>query len=114
MAVYILIMLVKTIIISFYLDDDLYRNIYKMCLLKGVSMILKDASIGKRYIVTDLKVNNNIKRRLQSLGMIHDTMLTILNCKRNGSVIFSVRGTRLAVGRKISEKIIVRELVENE
>jgi len=83
--------------------------------MKGSNiMVLKDASIGNQYIVIDMRVNDSIKRRLQSLGMIHDTKLTILNCKKNGSIIFSVRGTRLAVGRKISEKIVVRECAISE
>ena len=72
-------------------------------------MLLKDVSVDKVYMVIELKVNDSIKRRLQALGMIHNTKLKILNCKKNGAVIFSVRGTRLAVGHNISEKIVVKE-----
>jgi len=36
-------------------------------------------------------------------------MVTILNKKGSGSLIIKVRGTRLALGKKISEGIVVEE-----
>ena len=38
------------------------------------------------------------------------TPVTLLNKKGSGSVIFKVRGTRLAVGQRISDGIEVKEM----
>ncbi|GKX65369.1 FeoA family protein [Inconstantimicrobium mannanitabidum] len=70
-----------------------------MNLLQGV--------INKEYIVKNIEVEENVQRRLQALGLISGTKIKVLNNKKNGSVIFKVRGTRLAVGKKIAEGIFV-------
>lgn len=70
-------------------------------------MNLLHGTKGCTYIVNDIKVEENVKHRLQALGLTHGTKIKILNNKKSGSVIFSVRGTRLAVGREIAEGIIV-------
>ena len=38
------------------------------------------------------------------------TPVSVLNKKGSGSVIFKVRGTRLAVGQKISDGILVEKI----
>ena len=76
-------------------------------------MLLKEGIIGKDYEVVELNVDDGVKRRLEALGMIHDTKVKVLNCKRSGSLIFSVRGTRLAVGHKLAEKIVIKECEKN-
>lgn len=70
-------------------------------------MNLLDGIIGKEYIVINIKVEENISRRLQALGLTRGTKVKILNNKKSGSVIFKVRGTRLAIGKKIAEGILV-------
>ena len=44
-----------------------------------------------------------------ALGVNEGTPVNILNKKGSGSVIIKVRGTRLALGRRLSEGITVRE-----
>ena len=70
-------------------------------------MNLLDGIIGKEYIVVNIEVEENISRRLQALGLTRGTKVKILNNKKSGSVIFKVRGTRLAIGKKIAEGILV-------
>jgi Fe2+ transport system protein A len=72
-------------------------------------MTLRNGIIGHQYIVKDLQVEEFRKRRLQALGLTEGTIISVLNNKKNGSVIFMVRGTRLAVGRQISESLTVEE-----
>ncbi len=50
-----------------------------------------------------------IGRRLEALGVNERTPVTILNKKKSGSVIIKVRGTRLALGRRIAEGIEVED-----
>ena len=43
------------------------------------------------------------------MGVNEQTPITILNKKGSGSLIIKVRGTRLALGKKISDGIMVKE-----
>ena len=46
---------------------------------------------------------------MQALGLNDGTIITVLNRKKNGALIIRVRGTRLAIGRHISQGIEVEE-----
>lgn len=72
-------------------------------------MTLRNGQLGFTYIVKKLDVDENIKRRLQAMGLTEGTKVSVLNSKKNGSIIFKVRGTRLAIGRVIAESIFVEE-----
>lgn len=72
-------------------------------------MKLNEGTIGRTYFVENVMVEETITRRLEALGVNEQTPVTILNKKGSGSVIFKVRGTRLAVGRQISDGIEIRE-----
>ena len=62
---------------------------------------LNECEIGGRYVVAGVQVDEGITRRLEALGVNEGTPVNILNKK--------VRGTRLALGRRLSEGITVRE-----
>ena len=68
-------------------------------------MKLNEGIIGHTYRVEGVAVNETITRRLEALGVNSMTPVTLLNKKGSGSVIFKVRGTRLAVGKRISDGI---------
>ena len=70
---------------------------------------LNECEIGGRYVVAGVQVDEGITRRLEALGVNEGTPVNILNKKGSGSVIIKVRGTRLALGRRRSEGITVRE-----
>ncbi|MFT8349695.1 FeoA family protein [Clostridium saccharoperbutylacetonicum] len=72
-------------------------------------MNLLNGVIGNEYIVLNINVDENLVRRLQALGLTNGTKVKILNNKKSGSIIFKVRGTRLAIGKKIAEGILVSE-----
>ncbi len=72
-------------------------------------MRLNEGIIGETYKVTDVCVDGQITRRLEALGVNEQTDITILNKKGSGSLIIKVRGTRLALGKKISDGIMVKE-----
>lgn len=75
-------------------------------------MLLVNGKIGCTYIVLQMQLEQDIKRRLQALGLTKGTKIMILNHKKSGSVIFSVRGSRLAVGKQIAEGITLGEAVQ--
>jgi ferrous iron transport protein A len=77
-------------------------------------MKLYEGQIGKTYIVYSVMVKAGITRRLEALGVTELTPVTLMNKKGSGTVIIKVRGTRLALGRKISEGIEIREAADHE
>lgn len=72
-------------------------------------MKLNEGTIGQTYTVKTVRITDTITRRLEALGVNEQTPVTILNKKGSGSVIFKVRGTRLAVGKRISDGIEIEE-----
>jgi len=72
-------------------------------------MILFDGNIDSNYIVEEVNVIENISRRLEALGINEGTSIKILNKKKQGAMIIKVRGTRLALGKSIVNRIIVKE-----
>lgn len=70
-------------------------------------MTLCDGKAKESYVVKSLSLEQAAMIRLKALGMTDGTTITVLNNKRSGAVIFSVRGTRLAVGREIAKSIEV-------
>ena len=68
------------------------------------------ADLGKTYQVVGMDLPRAAQMRLIALGLTEGTQLEVLNKKRGGAVIFHVRGTRLAVGKKIAEKISIRKI----
>ncbi len=72
-------------------------------------MRLNEGAIGGTYKVAKVTVDEKITRRLEALGVNEKTPVTILNKKGSGSLIIKVRGTRLALGKKISDGILVEE-----
>lgn len=72
-------------------------------------MKLYEGLVGRTYTVTSVLVSDTITRRLEALGVNEQTPLTILNKKGSGTLIIKIRGTRLALGRKIAEGIEMKE-----
>jgi ferrous iron transport protein A len=75
-------------------------------------MTLKDGQIGHSYIVKELKLDPQIGRRLEALGLIGGTRIQMMNQNADGAVVFKVRGTRLAIGNKIAEAIYIEEVAK--
>lgn len=72
-------------------------------------MSLFEGIKGNHYEIRGLGAEEAVTRRLQALGLNHGTVVTVLNRKRGGALIIRVRGTRLALGRRICQGIEVEE-----
>lgn len=77
-------------------------------------MKLYEGSIGRSYQVVSVIVENRINRRLEALGINEGTRIAVMNKKKSGTMIIKVRGTRLALGRKIAEGISIKEVSAND
>lgn len=68
-------------------------------------MTLNDGQIGQYYVVKELKLEPQLSRRLEALGLIDGTKILLMNRNTDRAVIFKVRGTRLAIGKRIAQSI---------
>lgn len=50
-----------------------------------------------------------MERRLESLGMTKESVISVLNRKGKGIMIIKLRGTRFALGYNMTKNITVRE-----
>ncbi len=73
-------------------------------------MTLRGAKIGGTYTVDSINLDLATLRRLEALGLTRGTNIRILNRNNGGSIILMVRGSRLALGRKIAEAIHMKEV----
>lgn len=76
-------------------------------------MTLLKGNKGAEYTVERMELPKATEIRLEAMGLTQGTRLRLLNKKRSGSVIFIVRGTRLAVGKQIAEAIFLKETEES-
>lgn len=80
-----------------------------MIVKDGHRMKLYEGNIGATYLVESVHVDDAINRRLEALGVNENTRLFVMNKKKSGTMIIKVRGTRLALGRRITGGIDIKE-----
>lgn len=62
---------------------------------------------GRKVVVRALHLSSAVALRLQALGMTQNTPVTVLQRKGRGTMILDLRGTRFALGDKITSQIEV-------
>ena len=72
-------------------------------------MKLSDGAAGRNYVVDKVELELALERRLEALGILPGTKLSVLNKKTHGALIIFVCGTRFAIGKGIADNIIVEE-----
>lgn len=78
-------------------------------------MKLNQGIIGKTYRVQNVVLSDEaVTRRLQALGVNEETPIKVMNKKGSGTMILKIRGTRLAVGTRISDGILIGEDIIDE
>lgn len=75
----------------------------------GDKMTLYEGDLAHVYTVKELCIEQSIMRRLEALGLNEGSRVQFLNRKKKGALIIKVRGTRLAIGKKIAQGIEVEE-----
>lgn len=72
-------------------------------------MKLYEGQKGSTLEVVHMDLPVQTERRLEVLGMLEGTRITVVNRKKKGAMIIKIRGTRFAVGKNITEHIEVKE-----
>jgi Fe2+ transport system protein FeoA len=72
-------------------------------------MILSKSETGGKYKLLNLdKLGVILKQRVADMGLIGCDFLVVIN--NRGPVLIEVRGTRLAIGRGMAQKIEIEEV----
>ena len=72
-------------------------------------MKLFDGNKKQLYSVQEMNLPVRTEKRLEALGMIAGTKISVLN-KKKSALVIAVRGTRLALGKSIAAHIEVKSL----
>jgi ferrous iron transport protein A len=63
---------------------------------------------GKHIQIVNIDAGWSLQRRLADMGLTPNLRVMVIGSQRSGSVVLDVRGSRLALGRGISQKIMVK------
>lgn len=77
------------------------------------SMPLALAASGERLRVEQLKGGQAAKRQLEELGLNLGTEVEVISAN-GGPMVLAVKGTRLAIGRGVAQKVLVSQLPDNQ
>lgn len=70
-------------------------------------MPLVNMKTGQSAILLEINWGDKMKYKLQSMGLIPGTRVSIVSSGKRGPIVIDVRGSRLALGRGIVSKIEV-------
>lgn len=70
---------------------------------------LKNVRSGQPVVLVQISGGHRVAHRLAELGLTPGVQLEVLQNK-GGPILLAVRGTRLAIGRGMANKVMVRSL----
>lgn len=73
------------------------------------SMLLTDTPIEIPLTVTAVNAGRVAQSRLTSMGVLPGEKLTVLRNDTNGPLVLEVKGTRVAIGRGLCQKVMVSQ-----
>ncbi|WP_457750456.1 FeoA family protein [Thermococcus sp.] len=65
---------------------------------------------GEKGVVVDIRGGHNFRSRLVSVGLTPGVTVSVVESYGYGPIVLYVGGTRLAVGRGMASRILVRKL----
>ncbi len=71
---------------------------------------LLNIKTGQKVKLIRVDAGEGLKSRLAALGMVPNVQITISNKDRPGPFVVSFKGSRIALGREMTEKIMVRPI----
>ena len=71
-------------------------------------MPLAMAQPGETVTVIGVRAGWGLQRRLADMGLTPGVQIRVVNSQMSGPVLIDLRGSRVALGRGIAQKIIVK------
>jgi len=65
---------------------------------------------GELVEVIGLRAGWGLQRRLADMGLLPGTQIRVINSQMPGPVIIDLRGSRVALGHGVAQKILVKEV----
>jgi ferrous iron transport protein A len=78
-------------------------------MLKQQQTFLDQLDPGMRAVVSELRGGRGFASRLAGMGISVGCLIEVLQNPAHGSLLVLVRDTRIALGRGVAAKILVRE-----
>jgi ferrous iron transport protein A len=76
--------------------------------MSGESVVsLSEAKVGQTVRLVRVQAGHGLKHRLAAMGLLSNTKIKVLRNEGRGQLIVSVKGTKVVLGRGMSEKIMV-------
>ncbi len=69
-------------------------------------------SPGEEVRIVSVRAGRGLSQRLADMGLIPGTPLTVINSRGAGPTLIEFRGSRLALGFGIAQKIMVERTVD--
>jgi ferrous iron transport protein A len=63
---------------------------------------------GEQVQIVSVRAGWGLQRRLADMGLTPDLKVRVIRSQRHGAVVLDVRGSRLALGRGLAHKIMVK------
>lgn len=73
-------------------------------------MPLAMAGRGGTVRVTGIRAGWGLQRRLADMGLTPGVQIRVMNSQRPGPVMIDLRGSRVALGHGVAQKIMVQEV----
>ncbi|GEM_PF-164559 len=78
--------------------------------LQGRKLLtLAHAVPGKKYRIIKVEGDCKLSSRLCAMGLIPDELLSVYTASRGGPVLITIKGSRFAIGRGMTNRIIIEE-----
>jgi ferrous iron transport protein A len=77
--------------------------------MSGRGMPLAMVSPGKLVTVAGVRAGWGLQRRLADMGLTPGVQIRVLNSQMPSPVLIDLRGSRVALGRGVAQKILVKE-----
>ena len=71
---------------------------------------LSDVQDGTKVCIKSVDVCSKVRQQLTSLGLFNGCEITVISSMGCGPVIVGIKGSRVALGRCMTENIVVEEI----
>jgi Fe2+ transport system protein FeoA len=86
------------------------RKVKRAVGYRRIPMTLADAMPGRKYRILQVNGGHKLNSRLYAMGLMPDEEFMIYSSSRGGPAIIVVKGSRFALGRCMTGKIIIEEV----
>ncbi len=65
---------------------------------------------GELVTVSEIRAGRGLQKKLADMGLTPGVQVRVINIQAPGSVLIDLRGSRLALGQGIAQKIVVKKV----